>query len=29
MCAGKDALFRVGPFIIARRYTYVRIDAAQ
>jgi hypothetical protein len=22
MCAGKDALLRVGPFIIARRYTY-------
>jgi hypothetical protein len=22
MCAGKDHLLRVGPFIIARRYTY-------
>jgi hypothetical protein len=22
MCAGKGAILRVGPFIIARRYTY-------
>jgi hypothetical protein len=23
MCAGNDHLLRVGPFIIARRYTYL------